>query len=81
MIDAPALRNWTPEYLNKQIDKNFKINCVSNSNNKVEIIPLTFSEFMKKKEDNIIRYKALILLDHINTSCFYFFNLVHINQL
>ena len=28
MIYAPALRNWTPEYLNKQIDKNFLINCL-----------------------------------------------------
>ena len=64
MIDAPALHNWTPEYLNKQIDKNFKINCVSNSNNKVEIIPLTFSEFMKKKEDNIYINNNHTLLSH-----------------
>ena len=52
MRDAPAVHKWTLEYLNTQIDDDFKINCVDNGE-KMKIVPLTFKEFMERKEEKI----------------------------
>ena len=64
MIDAPALKKWTLDYLNTCIDKDFKINCVSNDNKEVQIISLTFSEFINRKEDNIYINSNHTILSH-----------------
>ena len=61
MSDAPAIQCWSLDYLNRKIDKDFKINCISN---KVQIIPLTFNEFIERKEENIYINNNHTILSH-----------------
>lgn len=52
MKDAPAVNKWTLQYLLDSIDKDFKINCVS-YDEKFSIIPLTMTQFIERKTENI----------------------------
>ena len=63
MKDTPAVKKWTLNYLNNHIDSNFKINCMS-YNDKLQIIPLTFSQFIEKKKGNIYINNNHTILSH-----------------
>ena len=52
MKDAPAVSKWSLEYLRDIIDGDFEVNCVSYEKG-LKIIPLTFNEFIERKDENI----------------------------
>ncbi len=65
MKDSPAVNKWTIDYLRDIIDEDFKINCVSYKKT-FRIIPLTFNQFVERKEENIYINNNHTLTSHFS---------------
>ena len=65
MKDAPAVSKWSLEYLRDIIDDDFEVNCVSYEK-ELKIIPLTFNEFIERKDENIYINNNHTLTSHFS---------------
>ena len=65
MKGAPAVKKWSLEYLSDIIEGDFKLNCVSYDQG-LQVVPLTFRQYMERKEENIYINNNHTLISHFS---------------